>query len=45
MEQAFERMWAHLTAKRSEKISGRMATYLFAVKRVVDNMLLRGQQK
>jgi len=40
MDQAFEKMWVNLTANK--KMTGRMATYLFAVKKVVDTMLLRG---
>ena len=39
MEDAFEKMWL---MKESEQVSGRMATYMTAVKRVVDTMLLRG---
>lgn len=39
MEKAFEEMW---DMKREHKVDGRMATYMTAVKRVVDAMLLRG---
>jgi glutamate dehydrogenase/leucine dehydrogenase len=39
METAFAEMWA---MKSKHKIDGRMATYLTAVKRVVDTMMLRG---
>jgi len=39
MEDAFEKMWQ---VKESEQVSGRMATYMTAVKRVVDAMVLRG---
>ena len=39
MEDAFEQMWQ---MKESKQVSGRMATYMTAVKRVVDTMLLRG---
>jgi glutamate dehydrogenase/leucine dehydrogenase len=39
MEDAFEKMWQ---MKESEQVSGRMATYMTAVKRVVDTMVLRG---
>lgn len=41
MEAAFARMWSKLEFN-GQKISGRHATYLSAVKRVVDAMLLRG---
>lgn len=41
METAFEQMWQNLNFA-GKKISGRHATYLSAVKRVVDAMLLRG---
>ena len=39
MEDAFAQMWS---MKESKSVSGRMATYLSAVKRVVDTMVLRG---
>ena len=39
MDDAFEQMWQ---MKEKEQVSGRMATYMSAVKRVVDTMLLRG---
>jgi len=39
MEDAFEKMWQ---MKERKQVSGRMATYMTAVKRVVDTMLLRG---
>jgi glutamate dehydrogenase/leucine dehydrogenase len=39
MEKAFIEMW---TAKEKHQLDGRMATYLTAVQRVVDAMLLRG---
>lgn len=39
MDDAFEQMWK---MKEKEQVSGRMATYMGAVKRVVDTMLLRG---
>lgn len=39
MEDAFEQMW-HM--KEKKQVSGRMATYMTAVKRVVDTMVLRG---
>jgi len=39
MEVAFEKMW---TIKQEKKLDGRMATYISAVKRVVDIMMLRG---
>lgn len=40
MENAFEEMWK---AKETHKVNGRMATYISAVKRVIDVMILRGQ--
>ena len=40
MEDAFEQMWQ---MKKETGQDGRMATYMTAVKRVVDTMLLRGQ--
>lgn len=40
MEASFALMWQNATQL---KLDGRTATYLFAVKRVVDAMLLRGQ--
>jgi glutamate dehydrogenase len=40
MEDAFEQMWQ---MKKETGQDGRMATYMTAVKRVVDAMLLRGQ--
>ncbi len=39
MEQSFDAMWLQMT---THKVDGRTATYLSAVKRVVDAMLLRG---
>ncbi|MBU0579180.1 Glu/Leu/Phe/Val dehydrogenase [Patescibacteria group bacterium] len=39
MEDAFEQMWQ---MKENKQVSGRMATYMTAVKRVVDTMILRG---
>lgn len=39
MEQAFDDMWA---MKQETSQTGRMATYLIAVKKVVDAMILRG---
>jgi len=39
MEAAFAQMWA---MKDKHKVDGRMATYMTAVKRVVDVMILRG---
>ena len=39
MESAFEQMWQ---MKENKKVTGRMATYMTAVKRVVDTILLRG---
>lgn len=39
MEDAFAQMWE---MKKTKKVSGRMATYMTAVKRVVDTMVLRG---
>ncbi len=39
MEDAFAQMWE---MKENKKVSGRMATYMTAVKRVVDTMVLRG---
>lgn len=39
METAFAQMWS---MKTKHKIDGRMATYMTAVKRVVDAMMLRG---
>jgi len=39
METAFAQMWA---MKDKHKVDGRMATYMTAVKRVVDVMILRG---
>ncbi len=39
MESAFEQMWQ---TKTTQQIDGRMATYVTAVKRVVDAMILRG---
>lgn len=39
METSFAEMW---TMKTKHKIDGRMATYMTAVKRVVDTMMLRG---
>lgn len=39
METAFSEMWA---MKQQHSVDGRMATYMTAVKRVVDAMLLRG---
>jgi len=39
MEDAFSKMWA---MKSKHRVDGRMATYMTAVKRVVDAMLLRG---
>lgn len=39
MEKAFDEMWE---TKEKHQVDGRMATYLTAVKRVVDTMLLRG---
>lgn len=42
MDQAFDEMWQ---IKTSQKLPGRLATYATAVKRVVDNMLLRGSFK
>jgi glutamate dehydrogenase (NAD(P)+) len=42
MEKAFEQMWQ---IKTDHKLNGRMATYLFAVKRVIDTMILRGQNQ
>lgn len=39
MEKAFSEMWA---MKEKHSVDGRMATYMTAVKRVVDAMLLRG---
>ncbi len=39
MEAAFDQMWQ---MKEAKQVSGRMATYMTAVKRVVDTMLLRG---
>lgn len=41
MIDAFRRMWE--TQQNNPKLTGRMATYLTAVKRVVDVMLLRGR--
>lgn len=43
MEESFELMWANLEkfAADGQPIGGRMATYLFAVRRVVESMLLR----
>lgn len=41
MIDAFRRMWE--TKQRNGEFSGRMATYLTAVKRVVDAMMLRGR--
>ncbi len=38
MELAFEEMWK---IKKSKKVDGRTATYLNAVKKVIDNMILR----
>jgi glutamate dehydrogenase len=42
MDKAFEEMWQ---IKTSQNLPGRLATYVTAVKRVVDNMLLRGSFK
>jgi glutamate dehydrogenase/leucine dehydrogenase len=42
MEKAFDEMWA---AREEHQVDGRMATYLTAVGRVVDAMLLRGGEK
>jgi len=42
MDQAFDEMWQ---IKTSQNLPGRLATYVTAVKRVVDNMLLRGSFK
>lgn len=39
MDDAFERMWG---LKTKNKVSGRIATYMSAVKKVVDTMMLRG---
>ena len=39
MEDAFAQMWQ---MKENKQVSGRMATYMTAVKRVVDTMILRG---
>ncbi len=39
MEKAFAEMWV---TKKEHQVDGRMATYMTAVKRVVDVMLLRG---
>lgn len=39
MENAFEQMWFQ---KEKSQVSGRMATYINAVKQVVDAMILRG---
>ena len=39
MENAFAQMWK---MKENKKVSGRMATYMTAIKRVVDAMMLRG---
>ena len=39
MEDAFAKMWE---MKEKHKVDGRMATYMTAVKRVVDAMILRG---
>ncbi|OGJ37873.1 MAG: hypothetical protein A2383_02145 [Candidatus Pacebacteria bacterium RIFOXYB1_FULL_39_46] len=39
MEKAFDEMWA---TKEKHQVDGRMATYITAVQRVVDAMLLRG---
>lgn len=39
MEEAFDSMWA---MQRDHKVDGRMATYMTAVKRVIDTMMLRG---
>ncbi|MFH2118460.1 MAG: Glu/Leu/Phe/Val dehydrogenase [Candidatus Paceibacterota bacterium] len=41
MEKAFDEMWA---AKEKHQVDGRMATYVTAVQRVVDAMILRGGQ-
>ena len=43
MDDSFEMMWANLEkfADKDQKIDGRVATYLFAVKRVIDAILLR----
>jgi glutamate dehydrogenase len=41
MEKAFSEMWA---MKEKHSVDGRMATYMTAVKRVVDAMLLRGSK-
>ncbi len=40
MEKAFDQMWAQ---KETAKVDGRMATYMGAVKLVVDAMMLRGR--
>ena len=42
MEASFEQMWNNLGKDSEKKMTGRMATYLFAVKRVVEAMILRG---
>ena len=43
MEESFDLMWANLDAfaAKDQAITGRMATYLFAVRRVVETMLLK----
>jgi len=43
MDDSFEMMWANLAKfeEKGQKINARMATYLFAVRRVVEAMLLR----
>lgn len=40
MEQAFEQMWQQMELS---KVDGRMATYMGAVKRVIDAMMVRGR--